>query len=367
MKICFYNLTAGFKTGGLETYCWEAGRALVALGHSVDIVGGGGGAPRNDQVRLVGLPYRPRDRFPNFGTRFRKLAERVSLLPRALPLLRAGGYDAIIVNKPYDFPALVRLRSAGFAGVTVFRSGGTDFFWGDRLCARAVDLWLSTSAFNAAQVEARYGRPVTVVPNGVDPERFAPNPARGELRHRFGIPEGIPLVISVGRLIGLKGLQLVVRALAQLPEVHYLVVGEGPERQKLAALAEQTGVAGRVHFAGAVKHAELPQYLTAADVFVQPSVGEEAFGISVVEAMSCGLPVLASDQGGLREVVVPGETGLLIPTGQLEAWEAALRDITRGGTGAALGAAGRNRVLERFTWARNAERLVELITSKRRT
>lgn len=365
MKICFYNLTAGFKTGGLETYCWEAGRALARQGHEVHIIGGTGGVPRHDEVAFFGFPYAARNRFPNFGTRFRKFCERLSFARQAATALKDGKYDAIIVNKPYDFPVLWWLRRKSFSGVTAMRSGGTEFYAGDRFFARSVDLWLSTSAYNAAQVEGRYGRSVTVIHNGVDPEIFSPTPSSPLPRNRLGIPPGAPLIVSTGRLIGWKGLRIIIRSLPEITDAHYLIIGEGPDRSPLGELANQLSVADRVHFAGEVAHDELPKLLRACDVFVQPSIGEEAFGISVVEAMSCGLPVLASDQGGLREIVIEGETGRLLEAGNLPAWKAALQESADPAVRKRMGEAGRKRVIEHFTWAGNAKRLVEKLVAEK--
>ena len=78
MKICFYNVTASFIPGGLETYCWEAGRALARRGHKVSIVAGLGGEPRHDEVELLRFPFRIEQSWPNFGNRFRRLMERLS-------------------------------------------------------------------------------------------------------------------------------------------------------------------------------------------------------------------------------------------------------------------------------------------------
>ena len=366
MKICFYNLTAGFKTGGLETYCWEVGRALAEQGHEVHILGGTGGAPRNDAVKLIALPYRSRDTFPNLGTRFRKLMERVSFAKAALPRLLAENYDAVVVNKPYDFPALWWARCAGMKAVTAVRSGGTEFYFGDRFFARAVDLWLSTSRYNADQVEGRYGHSVVVIPNGVAPELFQPALRSAVTRTALGVPAGVPLIVSTGRLVGWKGLHLILRALPDLPGVHYLAIGDGEARPGLETLAREQGVADRVHFAGEVRHDRLPTMLAGGDLFVQPSVGEEAFGISVVEAMASGLPTLVSNQGGLREIVLDGVTGALLPVGDAVAWQAALRshlaDLPRCRT---QGEAARTRVLENYTWAANAQRLATLIAAVR--
>ncbi len=362
MRICFYNLTAGFKSGGLETYCWEVGRALARNGHEVTLIAGEGGPPRNPEVRLVSLPYVPRDRFPDLGTRFRKLAERLSFARRAMPHLIGGNFDAIVINKPYDFPAVWYARRHGFRGVAALRSGGTEHYFGDRFFGRAVDLWLSTSAYNAAQVRRRYRHDVTVVPNGVDPELFRRQARNPDIRQRFGIPPDAFLIVSVGRLVGWKGLHVVVEALTGIPNAHYLAIGDGPDRGQLEREAARLGESGRVHFAGEAQHRDLPALLNCGDIFVQPSIGEEAFGISVVEAMACGLPALVSDQGGLREIVRDGECGRLLPPGNVPAWRKALADLASDPTDVRrMSAAARRRAEESFTWNANAQRLAALL------
>jgi glycosyltransferase involved in cell wall biosynthesis len=362
MRICFYNLTAGFKSGGLETYCWEVGRALAREGHEVTLIAGEGGPARNDAVRLVSLPYVPRHRFPDLGTRFRKLAERLSFARHAMPHLLGGNFDAVVINKPYDFPALWYARRLGFRGVVALRSGGTEHYAGDRFFGRAVDLWLSTSAYNADQVRRRYRHDVAVVPNGVDPELFSPRPRDPEIRQRFGIPAEAFLVVSVGRLVGWKGLQVVIEALTGIPDAHFLAIGDGPDRRQLEQEVKRLGAAGRVHFVGEARHGDLPALLNAGDIFVQPSVGEEAFGISVVEAMACGLPAVVSDQGGLREIVRDGECGRLLPPGNVPAWRRALGELAVDRAAVArMGAAARQRAEENFTWRANALRLATLL------
>lgn len=365
MKICFYNLTAGFKTGGLETYCWEVGRALASLGHEVHIIGGTGGVPRYSEIKLIALTYTPRQRFPNLGTRFRKLAERLSFARTALPHLIEGGYDAVVVNKPYDFPALWKARRSGMAAVTAIRSGGTEFYLGDRFFAKAIDCWFSTSVYNARQVDARYHHRITVIPNGVDPDVFTPAKRTNAPRARFGIPDTAPLVVSTGRLVGWKGLHVVIEALADFPEAHYLIIGDGEARPALQSLAAERGLTRRVHFSGEVPHRELPELLAAADIFVQPSIGEEAFGISVVEAMACALPVLASAQGGLKEIVLPGVTGELLAAGDIGVWKDALSRHLDSGLRRKEGQAARQRVIDSFTWIANARQLVAALSAAR--
>lgn len=359
MRVCFYNVTATYLKGGLETYCWEAGRAMARRGHEVSIVAGNRGEARHEEVRLVQFPFRAEKEWPDLGVRFRRLAERLSFAHHALTHLATAGYDAVVINKPFDFPVLWRARARGLKARTLFRSGGTDFFPGDRSFAGAVDEWVSASRYNARQVAERYGRPVATIHNGVDTEVFLPRQRDAELRRRHGAGDADILLVSVGRLVGWKGISVVVEALAGLPEhIRFLIVGDGPERQSLEALASERGVAGRVRFAGAVAHGELPELLSNCDLFVQPSKGEEAFGISVVEAMACGLPVFASDNGGLPEIVLEGETGRLLPPGDVAAWGQAIAAsasdpllLKRWGSAASL------RAEAEFTWAANAARL----------
>lgn len=351
MRICFYNVTASFIPGGLETYCWEVGRELVKRGHSVTIMAGDRGGARYPEIELQRFPFRIEQDWPALGTRFRRLMERLSFARHSLGALVEGRYDAVIVNKPFDFPILSRARARGMKSVTMFRSGGTDFFIGDRLFAGAVDIWASSSGYNARQVQGRYGRPVEVIHNGVDTDRFHVGATRRVEGNRL-------VLVSVGRLVGWKGHRVIIEALVGLPDtVEYRVIGDGPERSVLETIARDRGVASRVRFEGRVGHDDLPGRLAECDVFLQPSIGEEAFGISVVEAMACGLPALVSDQGGLAEIIADESCGKRLPAGQVAAWRDAIATLaadpqrrTR------MSTAARERAVAHFTWAANAAR-----------
>jgi glycosyltransferase involved in cell wall biosynthesis len=122
------------------------------------------------------------------------------------------------------------------------------------------------------------------------------------------------------------------------------------------------GISSRIHFVGGQEHRGLPDLLGAGDLFVQPTVGEEAFGISVVEAMACGLPVLASNVGGLPEVVADNESGYLLPPGEVEVWRQQIQKLrSETELRKKMGLAARLRVLAKFSWMQNGQRLVELI------
>jgi glycosyltransferase involved in cell wall biosynthesis len=364
MKICFYNITTGQVLGGLEIYCLEMGRALARRGHDVTLVAGTGTSSYLDKVELKHalFPFHHRSRFPDFGTRFRKLMERLSFGRHAWRHLLADGYDVVIITKPFDFPVLWWARRHGLRARTLFHSGGTDFFPGDRWFAHAVDHWAACSRYTAAQTARRYQREVKVIHNGVDTQNFAPGARDPAWRMRWNVPASAPTIISVGRLVGLKGLRVIVEALADLPDAHYVAVGEGPERPKLEEQAAHLGVLDRVHFLGGIAHEQLPAVLREADVFVQPSIGEEAFGIAVIEAMACGLPVVASRNGGMLEIVADGQNGMLAPVRDVPAWREILQALVSDKKRMTeLGTRARVHIETNFTWDAKAAEVEKLL------
>ncbi len=169
-----------------------------------------------------------------------------------------------------------------------------------------------------------------VVGNGVDVARFYPLD-RVLARQRFDLPADARVLISVGGLVERKGMHRVIDCLPALlerhPALHYLIVGaggpEGDVRPELDARVAQLGLAGRVHFLGAVVPDELRWPLSAADVFVL-ATRNEGWANVFLEAMACGLPVVSTDVGGNAEVVCRAELGSIVPFGDSAALTAAL-------------------------------------------
>jgi glycosyltransferase involved in cell wall biosynthesis len=155
-------------------------------------------------------------------------------------------------------------------------------------------------------------RPLTIIPSVVDLDRFRPGIDGNEVRRMLGI-EGKRVLAFTGRLVPHKGLDVVLRALPDLPsDVVFLVIGSGPRLGELVRLARRLNVSERVRFCPAVSDDDLPRYLSCADLFVFPSQNRlEGFGLAVAEAMAIGLPVLIADMPGVREVIEPGKEGLL--------------------------------------------------------
>lgn len=161
-----------------------------------------------------------------------------------------------------------------------------------------------------------------VLRNGVDLERFQPID-QSKARKDLGLPIERRLLLSVGHLVPIKGHDIAINALADLPDTYLAVVGEGAERESLQELAHARGVANRVCFAGARPQAELPLWYSAADVLVLCS-SREGWANVLLESMACGTPVVATDVGGTAEVLAAPESGMLMHERSSEALATAL-------------------------------------------
>ncbi len=147
-----------------------------------------------------------------------------------------------------------------------------------------------------------------------------------EIRRRY---KGYPLVVFVGKLRYYKGLQFLISAFRALPHVHCLIIGEGPEGEKLQRLAAEFELTERIHFLGELPDAEMVAHLHAADIFVLPShLPSEAFGLVQVEAMASGLPVISCELGtGVSFVNQEGVSGRIIPPADDTALAQAIEDL----------------------------------------
>jgi glycosyltransferase involved in cell wall biosynthesis len=202
----------------------------------------------------------------------------------------------------------------------------------DRLTMNWTKYIVCCSEAVRGSVERRIGgekEQFVVIPFGVEANRF------GDVGRMsgtgLGLHEGLPVIGTVCRLIEpKKGLKFLLEAVAHLerevgkPVCQVLIVGEGPAEENLRALSAQLGIAPRVVFSGMRR--DIPQLLTLMDIFVLPSL-YEGFGISILEAMAAGKPVVASRVGGIPEFVASGESGLLVQPGDSVALAAAIKQL----------------------------------------
>ncbi len=211
-----------------------------------------------------------------------------------------------------------------------------------------------------------------VIYNGVDEGRFSPRKSSTSIRAEFGLDEEAAVVGTVSSLTPHKGHEYLIQAASLVqdtfPSVKFLVVGDGPLRIKLEEQAKNLNIHPSVIFTGTRK--DIPEILSLLDVFVLPSHTREGLGIVIIEAMAAEKPVVATDIGGIPEVVDDGETGLLVPPGDPEALSKAittlLQDPSRAKT---MGEKGRTRVKEMFTTTKmlsEIEHVYQSLTSQRK-
>ena len=370
MKIAFIDVTATVSYGGVQTAVWQLALALADRGHDLSVFGGEGTLRpdlRGRSVTVRTFSFTPRNKVLDLGSRFQRTVERWTFARHARSSVAAGAFDWVILTKPFDF-FWPRLVPSGSSTRFAFVSGGTDFYRGDRILARGIDAWMACSHFNAWQIQNRYKRFPAVIYNGVNVDRFAPAAADPALRTALGYEAADVVFVYAGRLVGWKGLRYAIEALAnpvlERAPVKLLVIGAGETRAELAAQAAGLGVAHRVRFHDPLAHDELPRYYAAFDAGVFPSIGDEAFGITIAEAMACGKPVIASHVGGIPEVVGnEGTAGILVApgaSGEIAAAMAAL--AARPELRERLGAAARARIASNFTWERAAQRLLDCLS-----
>ncbi|MEO8199158.1 MAG: glycosyltransferase family 4 protein [Gemmatimonadota bacterium] len=209
---------------------------------------------------------------------------------------------------------------------------------------------------------------VRVVPLGTDPVHFRPGVDVSSVRTRYGMADG-RWMLTVARLTAHKGVDVGLRALAELkarhPDLHYAVVGSGRRQAELEALADQLKITDRVKFLTAVPDDDLPAMYNMADVYLGASrladSNVEGFGISLVEASACGVPVVGGRSGGIPDAVRDGETGLLVdsidPASVAGALHAVLSDAS---LAARLGRGGRKAVETHFNWDRVTQEMIQI-------
>jgi glycosyltransferase involved in cell wall biosynthesis len=316
--------------GGAEIHLHEILKRAVAAGHTVDLVATGyPGAPAVEQIDGVQVHRRGHWLVANW------------LLPGLVRrLLQEQRYDLIVedINKIPFYTPLYR-RGVPLLAVVPHLFGTTVF--------RETNPVFATYVWAAEQLVARIYRDVTfevispstrddLVARGLPPARIhtvlcGMDQARFQLDDPPARAEN-PLVVSWSRLRRYKSLDIAVRAFAviaeKLPTARMLIMGRGPDEARLRRLVRELQLDERIEFKGYLPWNELVRTLQRAHTFLNPSP-KEGWGLTVIEANCCGLPVVASDAPGLRDSVRDGETGFLVPYGDAEAMAgAALRQLT---------------------------------------
>jgi glycosyltransferase involved in cell wall biosynthesis len=339
------------QAGGAELHLREIFTRLVARGHSVDLLCSSwdGAPPRANLDGIEAYRIGNRSTYPFLVRRY---FERN---------LRANNYDVVIedLNKVplytpmWGVPKLVALVHHLF-GATVFREAPAPLAAAVWLSERPLGALYRKIPFEAVSVSTaddlvQRGIPrhaIRVIYNGVDSSRFTPNPVERAEK---------PLFVYLGRLKKYKRVDVVIRAFAELnvPEATLEIAGTGDYRAQLEGLVNSLGLSERVNFLGFISEEAKLHLLRRAWASTLASP-KEGWGISNLEAAACATPVIAANSPGIRESVIDGETGFLVPPDDPGAMAAAMRGIVESRDLVdVLGAAGR-RFAQNFTWERAA-------------
>jgi len=207
---------------------------------------------------------------------------------------------------------------------------------------------------------------IEVIPNGVDLNVFTPNISGQEIRQKYQIDDNESILLFVGRLTFYKGVEYVLQALSiikkKINNVRLIIVGKGYLEKQLKALCASLGIEKSVIFAGRVSDNMLPKYYAAADVFVLPSTSiAEGFGIVLLEAMASGKPVVASNVGGIPEVIIDGSSGILVPPRETkDLAESVIHLLSNPAMSRAMGHEGRIIAEKSYGWKDIATRTLSL-------
>ena len=365
------------RSGGMETVAFELQRAWRQAGIDSRILASSISSDANEADVDILLPWL--ERFPTRGRgRYLGLLLSVPLFTfAATKRQRTAGQGRWTVSHgdslSGDICIIHAVNAASLAekqraGRRLWRLNPMHHWvgWRDRRSIGHLQFKRYVAISHRVKTELRelYGVPedrIAIIPNGVNIDRFhTSRDERGAVRDEFGVPQDAPLLLFVGHEFERKGLAFVVQALAKLPaETHLLVVGND-NAAPYRAIAAAAGIApGRIAFAGA--RADLPRLYAAADLFVFPTY-YEAFSLVCMEALASGLPVFATEVGGIEDYVVEGQNGGFIER-NADSIAARLAPVLADPALRQRLAEGARSTAENYAWPRIAQRYVDLLCS----
>jgi phosphatidylinositol alpha-mannosyltransferase len=331
----------------VQVHVGELAVALRARGHETLVLAPGRTRAAEAVVRIVGRPIRV-----PYGGKVAPICFSRASWRRIQRLVDVFEPDVVHAHEPFSpSTSMLTVLASSAPAVATFHA----FHDRSRLLemaapllrsvARKVGAWIAVSEAAAEFAAPVVDADIEIVPNGIDVERWSRAEPADDL------PNGRRLLWA-GRLDPQKGFRIAVSAFArlanELDDLVFVVAGDGRDRDALDVLPP--AVRARVLMLGAVPNVGLPRYHAACDVFVAPATGHESFGVVLVEALAAGLPVVATDIPGYREVIRDGVDGLLVPPGDDEAVASAIARVVREPNLAAkLSSAGRERA-RRFAW-----------------
>jgi glycosyltransferase involved in cell wall biosynthesis len=255
-------------------------------------------------------------------------------------------------------------------GSPTFRAKLANFFmWRlsklEEESAKNATLTVTISKYSSEKIVQFYGvdrAKIRIVPNGVDTQRFKPSKSCETIKRQIGMDSKL-CVLFVGRLIPRKGLNFLVEAAEHIVKEYrqtmFLIVGDGPLKNRLVSHLEKMNLSGNFVFLGDVHENVLPALYNCADVFVLPSI-QEGQGIALLEAQATAKPVVAFDVGGVREAVLDNETGLLMKPDSNALADAIMKLLANWSLRETMGSKGRKYVVDNFSWDVCAQKMLKV-------
>jgi len=323
MKIAVFHVTNSFALGGSETYAWALARFLHQRGHTVHVYAG---AVPEPVIKFPELDVRlarfiRRDRLKRFRPRTRKIIERLTFGVACRKLFLAEKYDVINIHKTYDIPFAMWARKRTGCRI-VWRSHGPGLFWAATRLVDKVDAIYAVSRCTSDDVLKNYGVEVPVIHTGVETDFFRPSGKN--------IISGVPRLLYFGRLQGFKGIKYLVEALDRVRDLDWEahIVGDGAEKDAVESQIRELGLSDRIHMQAAKRTpADVRSILDESNIVFFPSSQKDTFSNAMLEAMSMGRAIVASNTGGFPEAITSGENGILVPHGDPGAIADAIRKL----------------------------------------
>lgn len=382
MRLILATLNFPPARGGIEQLCSELARELATAGVQLQVIAP---AQAGDAPFDAGLAY-PVRRYEVDRLRHGRLAaalhDELGKHPDSVVLF--GQWTAAGAALASPRVRRARLFTLGHAKELLTPATGlrasAPFAAYRRAVLSRLDGVLAVSRYTAERARAAGAKVAHVVHPGVDAQRFAVVPTAEPASPVCFLDEAelaadAPQLLTVARLVARKGIDTMIAALPAIivahPNARYRVVGDGPDRPRLLALAERHGVTSHIDFTGPAAQSDLPAIYAAADLFILASREDpitadvEGFGLVLLEAQAAGTPVIAAASGGMPDALIPGETGLLVPPDDPTALARAVLDLLADPARRAAFAASGRLYAGRRTWRAMAQEVITLCGADR--
>ncbi len=376
-KLCIVTHTFLPHVGGIEKVVNEQSKRLLQRNFEPMVVTNRIGTPKHyvvDGVNVecyeslntgfrLGIPYSI-PTVPSFGTFLKAVKSSKIVHAHGHPYLTS--LIAAKLAKRYNKPFVLTQHNTFIEYDNIFDKIErlNDLAVGKETLKEA-DKIITVSSATKDYVLSLGAKPekIKVMYNGVDLERFRPLAGkREEMRRKLGIPQGATVAVTVRRLVYKNGIDTLIEcaniAVKKNPNIIFLAVGKGPDQDSVQMRAKQLGIENNFRLTGFVADADLPLYYNAADFFVLPSKSGEGLPLVALEAMACGLPVIATNVGGISEILMD-DWGRLVPPNEPELLAKAVLEF------AAIDFSShrlelRSVMEDKFSWEKNVESLVEI-------